>query len=176
VNKIHPLYATFLSCSIAFTAIQTLGQAAATPSDFIPISKRANAPAFTLNDLQGKPLSLAALKGRVVLLDFWAVDCGGCRQELPWYVSFDQKYASKGLSLLGLDMYGEAPEKVRSFAITHHMRYPLAIGNEMVGNLYHLEEMPLTLLIDRQGRIAVRHAGIVDPQLFESEIQKLLAE
>ena len=132
------------------------------------------APGFSVNDVEGKPFALAAIKGKVVLLDFWAIACGGCKLELPWYVGFQQKYGRQGLSLVGLDMYGESPDAVKAFAASHGVKYPLAIGTDDIGNLYHLKEMPLTVLIDRRGRIAVSHAGVVDPKVFEADIQYLL--
>ncbi len=153
-----------------------LGQTDRPPSEVIPVVQRVNAPNFTVTDVEGKPFTLATLKGKVVLLDFWAIACGGCKLELPWYVGFDQQYRSKGLSLVGLDMYGEAPGAVKSFAAAHQMRYPVAIGTDEIGALYHIGAMPLTVLIDRKGRIAVSHAGVVDPKLFEADIKTLLAE
>ncbi len=73
-------------------------------------------------------------------------------------------------------MYGETPEAGRTFAAAHQMRYTLAIGTDEIGALYHLGAMPLTVLIDRKGRIAASHAGVVDPKLFEADIKTLLAE
>lgn len=169
-------------CAIVFGFCGTFacttgtGQTVSTPAEVIPVLKREKAPNFTVTDVQGKPFTLSALKGRVVLLDFWAIACGGCKLELPWYVDFDQQYKGQGLSLVGLDMYGEAPDAVKSFAAAHHMRYPVAIGTDAIGDLYHLKVMPLTVLIDRQGRIAVSHSGVVDPKAFESDIKTLLAE
>lgn len=165
-----------VGCSIALAAQGGTGQAKIPSSEIIPIAQRLKAPDFTIKDVQDKPFVLAAHKGQVVLLDFWAIACGGCKLELPWYVSFDQQYKSKGLSLVGLDMYGEAPDAVKSFAGAHQMRYPVAIGTDEIGALYHLSAMPLTVLIDRKGRIAVSHAGVVDPKLFEADIKTLLAE
>jgi cytochrome c biogenesis protein CcmG/thiol:disulfide interchange protein DsbE len=132
------------------------------------------APDFTLTGLSGKTISLAQVRGKVVLLDFWAVDCAGCKVEIPWYVAFDQTYRDKGLALIGIDMYGESPDMVKAFMEKTHMDYPVAIGNDALGEKFHLEEMPLTLLIDRGGRIALSHAGIVDKTQFEKAIQELL--
>lgn len=151
-----------------------LGQSVS--SEVIPTDKRVIAPDFMISDVQGKPFRLSALKGRVVLVDFWAVACGGCKLELPYYVRFDQQYSGKGLSLVGLDMYGEKPSDVKAFAASHQMRYPVAIGTDSIGDLYHLKEMPLTVLVDRQGRIAVSHVGVIDPKTFETDIKVLLAE
>jgi len=176
VKMLRSVYVTAFVFCLAFASTTTSGQTTSAPSEIIPALRRAKAPDFTVTDVQGKPFRLAALKGRVVLLDFWAIACGGCKLELPWYVGFDQQYKSKGLSLVGLDMYGEAPDAVKSFAAAHQMQYPVAIGTDAIGDLYHLREMPLTVLIDRQGRIAVSHSGVVDPKVFESDIQALLAE
>jgi thiol-disulfide isomerase/thioredoxin len=109
-----------------------------------------------------------------VLLDFWAVECGGCKVEVPWYVEFDRKYRDKGLALIGIDTYGESLDKVKPFMAKVGRDYPVAIGNDALGERFHVEEMPLTLLIDRNGRIAVSHAGTVDKAQFENDIQELL--
>ena len=176
MKPVQPSCVIAYACCLTLASTSSFGQTTPATSEIVPVLKRKKAPAFMVTDMNGDPLALAALKGRVVLLDFWAIACGGCKLELPWYVSFDQQYRRNGLSLIGLDMYGEAPETVKSFASAHRMRYPLAIGTDAIGDLYHLKEMPLTVLIDRQGRIAVSHAGVVDPKLFEADIKRLLAE
>jgi len=168
--------ALVLGCCLAFVGTSMMGQKSSASSDVIPAEQRARAPDFTVLDVQGKPFTLGALRGQVVLVDFWAIACGGCKLELPWYVGFDERYRSRGLSLVGLDMYGEAPDAVKSFAAIHQMRYPVAIGTDAIGALYHLAEMPLTVLVDRKGRIAVSHAGVVDPKTFEANLKTLLAE
>jgi peroxiredoxin len=140
----------------------------------IPAGSRVVAPDFTLTDLNGRTIALSQFRGKVVLLDFWAVECGGCKVEIPWYVAFDRIYRDKGLALIGIDMYGESPDVVRTFMAKSHMNYQVAIGNDALGERFHVEEMPLTLLIDRSGRMALSHAGIVDKTQFENDIQELL--
>jgi peroxiredoxin len=140
----------------------------------IPAGSRVQAPDFTVTDLSGRTITLSQLKGKVVLLDFWAVDCGGCKVEIPWYVEFDKNYRDKGLTLIGIDMYGESPKVMKTFMEKTHMNYQVAIGNDELGRRFHVEEMPLTLLIDRSGRVAFSHAGIVDKTEFEKDIQELL--
>ncbi len=140
----------------------------------IPAGSRVRAPDFTVTDLNGGIIALSQFRGKVVLLDFWAVDCGGCRVEIPWYVAFDKSYRDKGLTLIGIDMYGESPKVVKTFMEKTHMNYRVAIGNDELGGRFHVEEMPLTLLIDRSGRVAQSHAGIVDKTQFEKDIQELL--
>ncbi|HEX3661587.1 MAG TPA: TlpA disulfide reductase family protein [Acidobacteriaceae bacterium] len=140
-----------------------------------PAARKA-APGFSLTDLSGRKIDLAQDRGQVVLLDFWAVDCGGCKIEVPWYVDFDRRYRSQGLAVIGVDMYGEAPAKIRPFMARAHMDYPVAVGNDAIGQRFGVTEMPLTLLIDRKGRVAIAHAGIVDRAQFEDDIRALLAE
>ena len=140
----------------------------------IPSASRAPAPDFALTDLDGHKLTLSQYRGHVVLLDFWAVDCGGCKIEIPWYVAFDKTYRSRGLQLIGIDMYGESPALIRPFMAHSGMTYPVAVGTDAIGARFHVEEMPLTLLIDREGRIALSHAGIVDRGQFERALQQLL--
>jgi len=145
-------------------------------ASLIAEASRKSAPDFSLTDLEGTSLSLSRFRGRVVLLDFWGTTCGGCKIELPWYVEFDREFGSHGLSLVGLDMYGENPSVVRTFMKTWRMDYPVAIGTDRIGDEFHVQELPMTLLIDRQGRIAASHVGIVDRNAFRADIEALLKE
>jgi peroxiredoxin len=160
-----PVKTERLACTTASSLWPPLGR---------PPHTRVAAPDFTLTDLSGGTVSLSQVRGKVVLLDFWAVECAGCKVEIPWYVAFDKTYRDKGLALIGIDMYGESPDMVKTFMKKANMNYPVAIGNDALGERFHVEEMPLTLLIDRSGRIALSHAGIVDKTQFEKAIQELL--
>ena len=140
----------------------------------VPTRTRVPAPDLRLIDINQKALNLGDYRGKVVLLDFWAVDCGGCVIEIPWYVEFDKKYHDKGLQVIGIDMYGESPAYIKPFMQKSHMQYPVAVGNDDIRNRFHADELPKTILIDRQGRVAVTHVGIVDKATFEKDIQYLL--
>jgi len=152
-----------------------LSQPASAPADaLIPRGSRKIAPPLEVRDIDGKRIDLAHYRGEVVLLDFWAVHCGGCKLEIPWYVEFDRKYHRDGLQLIGIDMYGESPSLIRPFMAAAQMTYPVAVGTDAIGQRFHVEEMPLTLLIDRRGRMAYSHAGVVDKDSFERNIESLL--
>jgi peroxiredoxin len=160
---------------IAFTAQAGQNPAAkSVPDVLIPKAQRKTAPDFTLVDAQGKPITLSAFKGKVVLLDFWAVDCGGCKLEIPWYVEFDQKYRQQGLAVVGVTMYDEGWDIVKPFMAKQHMDYPVVLGNDQLAARYALNEMPMTLLIDPSGNIALSHVGVVNKNDFESHIRELL--
>ena len=131
---------------------------------------------MSVTDIAGNKIALSQYRGKVVLLDFWAVDCGGCVVEIPWYVQFDMKYRDQGLQLIGLDMYGEAPSYIKAFMQKSQMNYPVAVGNEDIQKRFQAEELPKTILIDRQGRVALSHVGIVDRDAFARDIEELLRE
>jgi peroxiredoxin len=163
----------FLSlCAAPLLTVRPL--AAGTADTIIAGAQRKMAPDFTLRDAKGQPLTLSAYRGKVVLLDFWATWCGGCKVEIPWYVEFDKKYRDQGLAVIGVSMDKEGMKVVKPFLAQKNMEYPVVIGNDALAKKYNLTAMPLTLLIDREGRIAVSHAGIVDKDNFESNIKELL--
>ena len=139
-------------------------------------AQRKSASDFSLTDTSGQTITLSAHKGKVVLLDFWATWCGGCKEEIPWYVEFDKKYRSRGLAVIGVSMDDQGMKVVKPFLAQKGIEYPVVIGSEALAKQYNLEAMPLTLLIDRAGRIAVSHTGVVNKDSFESYVKTLLME
>jgi thiol-disulfide isomerase/thioredoxin len=142
----------------------------------LPQHERKAAPIFTLTDATAAPIALSRYKGRVVLLDFWATWCTGCKVEIPWYVEFQRKYARQGLSSIGAAMDEEGWTVVKPYLRAHPITYPIVLGVPDLVKPYDITNLPVTLLIDRQGRIADAHAGMVDKDVWEQEIQLLLKE
>jgi len=149
----------------------------------IPGRQRKPAPNFILTDAKGDTINLSTYKGKVVLLDFWATWCGGCKTEIPWYMEFDAKYKDRGLAVIGVSMDEDGWKTVKPFLALEKdpetgghtaMKYPVVIGSDSLAKQYHLTSMPMTLLIDREGRIAVSHSGMVDKDDWESKIRSLL--
>jgi thiol-disulfide isomerase/thioredoxin len=133
------------------------------------------APGFSLTDITGKPLKLSDYQGKVVLLDFWATWCGPCLMEIPGFIELQKRYAAQGFSMIGISM-DDRPEPVVEFHEVHHMNYPVAVGNDRLGELYGgMPGLPTTFLIGRDGRIYAKHMGAYDPSVFETEIKELLA-
>jgi peroxiredoxin len=135
------------------------------------------APDFTRIDATGHKIRLSHYKGKVVLLDFWATWCTGCKQEIPWYMEFADRYKRNGLAVVGVSRDDEGWTVVKPFlAEKMKLNYPVIIGDNALAKQFGgIESMPVTLLIDRQGRIAYSHVGVVDKTKFEGEIQELLA-
>ncbi|MDQ2711048.1 MAG: TlpA family protein disulfide reductase [Acidobacteriota bacterium] len=124
--------------------------AALSPVDQIaPAPSRMAAPDFTRSDASGRPLTLSSYNGHVVLLDFWATYCGGCKVEIPWYIEFARKYRTQGLVVIGVSMDDDGMKRVKPFLTAHHIDYPVVIGNDQIAARYKLSAMPMTLLIDR---------------------------
>lgn len=138
-------------------------------------ASRPSAPDFTVTDFSGNHISLSSLRGKVVLLDFWATWCGPCRMEIPSFVQFADRYKTQGLSALGIVTH-DNPRNVPGFYRQFRMNYPVAMGSEQLEGLYGVYGLPTTLLIGRDGRIYAKLVGAVQPAYLEREIQKLLSQ
>ena len=133
------------------------------------------APNFSLADASGKRVQLSDFRGKVVVLDFWATWCHGCKEEIPWFMEFQSKYARSGLAVVGVAMDEDGWKSVRPFVEKTKMNYTVVVGNDAVAKPYGLDSMPMTVLIDRSGKIVSVHTGVVDKDGFEKELQELLA-
>jgi cytochrome c biogenesis protein CcmG/thiol:disulfide interchange protein DsbE len=137
---------------------------------------RKAAPDFTLSNSTGAPVRLSDYRGHVLLLDFWATWCTGCKVEIPWFMEFQEKYVEEGLSVIGVALDADGWTQVRPYVDAHPFNYPVVVGNVDFAKLYGITSLPITLLIDRDGMIADTHLGIVDKDGWEEEIRMLLQE
>jgi peroxiredoxin len=146
------------------------------PATITAPNLRKTAPDFALSDSNGSPVKLSDYKGQIVLLDFWATWCHGCKTEIPWYMEFQNKYKERGLRVIGVSMDDDGWKSVRPFIEQNKLNYPVVIGNETLAKQYAVDSMPVTLLLDRDSKIAETHSGMVDKNEFESDIQTLLQD
>jgi cytochrome c biogenesis protein CcmG/thiol:disulfide interchange protein DsbE len=114
---------------------------------------------FTLKSLDGQEISLSQLKGKVVLLDFWATWCAPCRESIPHLVQLYKNHRENGFELIGLSVDKGDEEVVRRFIKSMDIPYPVVIAPEGVVRNYRVTSIPTTFLIDKQGRIREKVAG-----------------
>src|SRR5207302_6829804 len=133
-------------------------------------------PDFSVTDLEGHPVSSSELRGKVVLVDFWATWCQPCKKEMPDYQKLVDKYGSRGFAVVGLkfDTMRDVEDPIR-FAKKLGVRYPLAIATDDVKQKFGgIEGLPTTLLYDRQGILRKKVLGFEYTDVIESELRPLL--
>jgi len=131
---------------------------------------------FTFKDINGKKVSLSQFKGKVIILDFWATWCVPCKAEIPGFIELQKKYGGKGLQIVGLSV-DDSQSLAKKYSDEMKMNYPilLAEGKEDILRAYDpINSIPVSVIIDRQGRIVTRHVGIATMDVFEKEIAGLL--
>ena len=141
-----------------------------------PTAARKLAPEFALKDGAGKTVTLRQFRGKVVLLDFWATWCHGCKEELPWFAEFERRYAKKGLAVVGVSLDEEGWKVVKPFLASADIPYRIIVGDDPTAKKYTIDNMPDAFLIDRHGRIAATYVGLVDRDDVESNIRLLLSK
>jgi peroxiredoxin len=133
----------------------------------------------------GKSVALSSFRGKPMLLDLWATKCGGCVKEIPHFIDMHHAYSRKGLAVLGVSMDiayedlkgpAEAWGLVKPFVKDHEVDYAIVMGDDRFTKSYNVTSLPVTYLVDKQGRIAATYRGLVDREDIEDNIKALLAE
>jgi len=146
---------------------------------------RKPAPPFRLEDAAGRKVRLSDYHGKVVLLDFWATECGGCVREMPAFMDLARAYQNKGLATVGVSVdilyenlknSEEAWSRVKPFIGAHKVNYQILMGDGDTTKQYDIQALPLTYIVDKRGRIAATYLGVVDRENLEANIQAVLKE
>ncbi len=134
------------------------------------------APEFAIRDLDGRMVNLAAFRGKVVLLNFWATWCAPCQVEMPVFAAWQRQYAPRGFQVIGISM-DDDPAPARHLVERLKLNYPVAMGDERLGTRYGgVLGLPLTFLIDRHGVVRARFQGETDVKVIEIRVRTLLAQ
>jgi len=136
------------------------------------------APDFTLKSLEGTNLRLDEYKGQVVLINFWASWCGPCRQELPLLDRINERYRDAGFAVLGVNVEGTMGP-ASDMAKKAGVNFPVLVDeNQRVSEMYDLEAMPTSVVVDRDGVVKYVHRGYKpgDEAKYVEVVKKLIAE
>jgi thiol-disulfide isomerase/thioredoxin len=136
-----------------------------------------SAPAFTLPDLDGKQMKSAELKGQVVVLDFWATWCGPCLAELPTFNRIHEKYAGRGVKVVGIAVQSGWSEDVKPYLEKYGIKYPILIGDDDIVEKYGVFGFPTTYILNKEFKVHRKFTGeLLDRNRLEREIESLLAD
>jgi thiol-disulfide isomerase/thioredoxin len=142
------------------------------------------APEVIFKDLDDKEVPLSQYKGKVVLVNFWATWCEPCQIEIPWLIEMQQKYSSRGFTVLGVDVDDEGKKAVAPYVAKERfnvngqklpMNYPILLGNDAVADKFGgLLGYPTSFLISRDGKVVKRVQGLIDYQEITQAIESQL--
>lgn len=151
IHRLTLAVSLVLGLSLAFTAGCSKEEKTSKGSDV--------APGFSLSGVDGRKVDLAAYKGKVVLVDFWASWCPPCRAAIPHLVKLQQTLGTQGFQAIGLSL-DENSDDLTSFLSENPVNYPVARADDAVRAAYGgISAIPQIFLIDRQGRIRERFQG-----------------
>lgn len=167
-----------MRCCVAFFLVAAGCGAATKPQQGGKVIRLARnpdaAPEFKLAGLDGKAISLAGVRGKVVLLNFWATWCGPCRAEIPDLIELQEKYKGQ-LQIIGLTVDDDDAGVIQHVVARTGINYPVAMASAEVRIKYGgIAALPTSFVLDAQGRVVQKHEGLRDPALYETEIRALL--
>jgi peroxiredoxin len=161
-----------IDCSIAVW--QAISPATPSPAKLDPVGQRRPVKDFELKDANGAIVRPSDFKGKVVVVNFWATWCGGCQVEIPWFVEFYKKYKEAGLEIVGVSLDSDGWKSVAPYLKERSIPYRIVIGTETTAEEFNVSAMPVTILIDREGRVAATNVGVPLKSTYEADIQALL--
>ena len=143
------------------------------PANAMKVGDRA--PDFVRDDLANKPVRLSGYHGKLVLLNFWATWCPPCREEMPAFSKWQRDYGSERLQILGVSMDDDVTS-VKEFLNKHPVSYPIVMGDAKLAETFGgVLGLPVSFLIDEQGRVVARYQGQQDLPKIEAALKERLS-
>jgi thiol-disulfide isomerase/thioredoxin len=142
-------------------------------------TNRPAVPAFDLERLQGGRVTLEALRGRVVVIDFWATWCPPCRAEMPWLVAMAQRLEGQGVTFVAIsedDPPGQVPLVTEFSREVPGLERFAVLGDPQIEARYGVESLPTLFIVDRQGRLVKQLVGAADEATVNALVERTLAE
>jgi peroxiredoxin len=139
------------------------------------LRQETKAPSFELKDVNGRTVRLSDYQGKVVLINFWATWCPPCRVEIPDLVRLQREHGKEGLQIIGITYPPEKKARVRRFARNLKVNYPIILGTREIKDGFSSEDtLPLTIVINRDGKVSYIISGILLREEFDEKIKPLL--
>ena len=147
------------------------------PAPATPRVEGQAAPDFSVTTLDGTTLSLAGLKGKVIVVNFWATWCPPCRTEIPAIAGFYAAHRSEGLEIIGLSADRMTANELKPYIAALKINYPVAMATaKLIRDFAPGDSIPTTFVIDKQGKIRDKRVGGIDRETLEELFTKLSAE
>ena len=139
--------------------------------------QQTKAPQLELRDVYGRIVRLSDYKGKVVLINFWATWCPPCRAEMPDLIRLQREHAKQGLQIIGITYPPQTKARVRRFARSLKVNYPIVLGTRQIKARFSSDEtLPLTVVINRDGTVNEIISGILLREEFDEKIKPLLMQ
>ena len=135
------------------------------------------APEFSLKSVpDGKTVTLSSLRGKAVVVNFWATWCGPCKIEMPWLVDLQKKYGDQGLQIVGITKDDTNEDTIAKFTQKMGVNYTVLVGNQQVVDLYGgVGGLPTSFFVNRSGKVVHEIVGLDSESKFEDAIKKALS-
>jgi peroxiredoxin len=161
----------YASLVLIIAALAACGGAMSRPARFQA------APDFSVKDIEGRTITLAGLKGKVVLINFWATWCPPCREEIPDFVAFYNENKDRGLEIVGLSVDNMTAAELKPFVTYFKMSYPVAFAtSKIVRDFDPGDAIPTTIVIDKKGVVRDKQVGAMDRATLDKLFKQLSAE
>lgn len=174
-NPLALVAASVIAAGMLYFGFHAARRSDSNPDQQSRVGYATPAPDFTLESLDGRSVTLSNLRGKAVLLNFWATWCGPCKIETPWLVELQNQYGPQGLQIIGVEAGDDGKDEISKFAQDMRMNYPILLGKESVDDAYGgMPALPESFFIGRDGKIVDKIIGLRGREDIEESIKKAL--